>query len=65
VLEVTIDEEGNVETARPLSGNPKLEQEAIQEVKKRKLEPGEISGKKVKTIRTIEYPFKVKEGVVP
>jgi hypothetical protein len=65
VLEVVIDEEGNVQTARSIAGNPKLEQEAIQEVKKLKFAPGEISGKRVKTIGTIEYPFKKKGGAVP
>jgi|SRR5581483_4026202 len=65
VLEVVIDEAGNVERVRSIAGNPKLEQEATQEVKKLKLEPGEISGKKVKALRTIEYPFKKKEDAVP
>ena len=63
VLEVVIDEGGKVKVARPISGNPKLEQEAIREVKKLKLKPGEVSGRKVKTIGTIEYPFKDEEAL--
>lgn len=58
VVEVTIDEEGNVISARALSGHPLLQQSAVQAARGWKFKPTRLSGAPVKVIGTITFNFK-------
>ncbi len=56
-VQVTIDEAGNVVSARAVSGNPKLHEYALENAKHRKFAPKLWSGKPVKAMGVIIYKF--------
>jgi TonB family protein len=57
VVEVTIDEEGNVMSARAISGHPLLKDAAIAAAQVWTFAPTELSGVRVKVIGTITFNF--------
>ncbi len=57
VVEVTVDEEGNVISARALSGHPLLKDAAVSAAKGWKFSPTMLSGVPVKVIGTITFNF--------
>ena len=58
-LDVVIDEEGAVEKATAVSGNPLLVNSAISAVKQWKFTPANISGRPVKVTTTLGFTFKL------
>ena len=59
VIEITIDESGNVESARPVSGHPLLKDAATSAAKGWKFKPTLLSGTAVKVIGTITFNFQM------
>jgi TonB family protein len=59
VVEVTMDEQGNVTSARAISGHPLLQQAAVEAAKGWKFSPLQLSDTPVKEIRTITFNFKL------
>ncbi|HXG95340.1 MAG TPA: TonB family protein [Blastocatellia bacterium] len=57
VVEVTIDEEGNVIAARAISGHPLLKDAAVDAARGWKFKPTLLSGQPVKVIGTITFNF--------
>jgi protein TonB len=57
VVEITIDENGNVISARPISGHPLLKDAATQAARGWKFNPTKLSGQPVKVIGTIQFNF--------
>lgn len=57
VVEVTVDEEGKVESARPISGHPLLKDAAVNAARGWKFAPTMLSGVPVKVIGTITFNF--------
>ena len=58
-VEVVVDEEGKVVSARALSGPNALRDVAIQAAKNARFSPTKLSGQPVKITGTIEYNFKL------
>jgi hypothetical protein len=56
-VQVTIDEAGNVVSARAVSGNPKLHEYALENAKRQKFARKLLSGKPVKVTGVIVYKF--------
>jgi protein TonB len=57
VVEVTVDEAGNVISARPVSGHPLLKDAAVAAARGWKFTPTQLSGTPVKVIGTITFNF--------
>ncbi|OLE55994.1 MAG: hypothetical protein AUG51_00255 [Acidobacteria bacterium 13_1_20CM_3_53_8] len=57
VVQVTIDEEGNVIFARAVSGHPLLQQAAVQAARQAKFAPTRLSGQPVKVRGVLVYNF--------
>jgi protein TonB len=57
VVEVTVDEAGNVISARALSGHPLLKDAAVNAAKGWKFSPTMLTGVPVKVIGTITFNF--------
>lgn len=57
LVELTVDEEGNVIAARPLSGHPLLKDSAVAAARGWKFKPTTLSGVPVKVIGTITFNF--------
>jgi protein TonB len=60
VLEITVDEEGNVSGARVLRGHPLLVDEALQAVKQWKYSPTLLNREPVKVISMVTMIFRLK-----
>lgn len=58
VVQVTVDEHGNVTDAKAISGHPLLQQAAVAAARQAKLSPTLLSGKPVKVTGTLTYNFK-------
>lgn len=58
-VEVIVDEDGKVSSARALSGPNALREVAIQAAKNARFSPTKLSGQPVKITGTIEYNFKL------
>jgi protein TonB len=58
VVEVQIDERGNVTSARALSGNPVLQTSALSAAKRWKFEPSKLNGTAVQATGQITFNFK-------
>ncbi len=59
IVQVVIDENGNVISARAVSGHPLLQSAAVAAARKAKFPPRKVSGKPVKVTGTIVYKFAV------
>ena len=57
VVEVTVDENGNVISARPMSGHALLKDAAVSAAQRWKFSPTQLSGVPVKVIGTITFNF--------
>ena len=57
-IEVIVDENGSVETAKVVTGNPLLTQSAVAAVEKWKFSPFTEGGKAVKAIFTLSFDFR-------
>jgi TonB family protein len=57
-IEATIDTDGNVEEAKPVSGNPLLTSSAVAAVQKWKFTPFTAEGKPSKAVVTLAFDFK-------
>ena len=64
VVEVTVDEEGNVASARAISGHPLLKDSAVVAARRWKFKPTKLEGAPVKVIGQLEFRFNL-PGVVP
>jgi TonB family protein len=60
VMQITVDEEGNVTEAKPLSGHPLLNDAAVAAVKQWKYSPAIMNGVPVSLITTATLDFKIK-----
>jgi TonB family protein len=58
VVEVVVDTQGDVISARAISGHPLLRDAAIEAARGWKFEPGQLHGKPVKVIGTLALTFK-------
>lgn len=56
-IEILIDEKGNIESAKPISGHPLLWAEAVKAAKQTKFKPTIIGGKPFKVKSVIVYNF--------
>jgi protein TonB len=59
ILEVNVDEEGNVINVRVLRSHPLLEQAAIDAVKQWKYSPTLLNGEPVPVVATVTVEFKL------
>ncbi|MBV9210941.1 MAG: TonB family protein [Acidobacteria bacterium] len=59
VVQVTIDEEGQVTSAKAVSGHPLLQASAVAAARKAIFKPTMLSGQPVKVTGTINYNFKL------
>ena len=59
VVEVIVDEDGNVVSSRAISGDPLLKGPAIAAARKWKFEPASVEGVRVKVIGTITFHFRL------
>ena len=57
-VEITIDEEGNVVSARSTSGHPLLQSAAVTAARQAKFSPTKLSGQPVKVNGVRVYTFK-------
>jgi TonB family protein len=57
VVQVVVDEKGNVVTARPVSGHPLLHAPAVAAARTAKFSPTKVSGKPVRVSGVITYNF--------
>lgn len=57
VVQVTVDEEGQVIDAHAVSGHPLLQQSAVQAARSAKFAPTKLSGQPVKVTGTLIYNF--------
>ena len=60
ILEVTVDEEGNVADIRVLRGHPLLDEEAVRAVRQWKYSPTLLSGEPVPVIATVTVIFNLR-----
>lgn len=56
-VQVTVDESGNVISARAVSGHPLLQQSAVAAARQAKFSPTKLSGQPVKVTGVITYNF--------
>jgi protein TonB len=56
-VEVTVDEEGNVVTARAVSGHPLLQAASVEAARNAKFSPTKLSGQAVKVQGVLVYTF--------
>jgi TonB family protein len=59
VVEVTIDENGNVIAASAVSGHPLLKDAAVAAARRWKFQATKLSGQPVKVIGTITFNFQM------
>ena len=59
VVEITIDEAGNVMSARAISGHPLLKDAAIDAARQWQFSTTTISGKPVKVVGTLTFNFEL------
>jgi protein TonB len=59
VVQITVDESGNVVEARAISGHPLLHAAAVAAARQAKFSPTLLSGKPVKVTGTITYNFEL------
>lgn len=57
VVRVLVDEDGDVESARALSGHPLLQASAVQAARQAKFAPRRRAGKRVKVLGVLQYTF--------
>ena len=57
VVQVTVDENGNVVSAQPVSGHPLLQAAAVAAARSAKFSPTKLSGQPVKVTGVITYNF--------
>jgi TonB family protein len=57
IVQVTVDESGNVTSARAVSGHPLLQAAAVQAARQARFSPTLLSGKPVKVTGTLSYNF--------
>ncbi|MDQ1613143.1 MAG: periplasmic protein TonB [Pyrinomonadaceae bacterium] len=57
VVQITVDEEGYVISARAISGHPLLQQAAVQAARQARFAPTRLSGKPVKVTGVVTYNF--------
>ena len=57
VVEVIVDEEGNVESARAVNGHPLLRDAAIEAARRWQFTPTALAGSPVRVIGTITFNF--------
>jgi protein TonB len=57
VVEVTVDESGNVIEAHAVSGHPLLKDAAVSAARGWRFSPTKVSGEPVKIVRTITFEF--------
>jgi TonB family protein len=57
VVQITVDEEGYVISARAVSGHPLLQQAAVQAARQARFTPTRLEGKPVKVLGVITYNF--------
>ena len=57
VVEIAIDEEGNVFSARAVSGHPLLKDAAVEAARQWKFNPTMLEGKAVRVIGTLTFNF--------
>ncbi len=57
-IEAVVNPDGNVDTAKAVSGNPLLTQSAIQAVQKWKFTPFTANGEATKAVVTLGFDFK-------
>jgi TonB family protein len=62
IVEVTINEEGDVMSARAVSGHPMLKDAAVAAAREWKFTPTKLSGEPVKVIGTVTFNFITQEG---
>lgn len=60
ILEINVDEEGNVTEVRVLQGNPLLEDEAVRAVKQWKYSPTLLNGEPIPILSTVKVEFRLK-----
>jgi periplasmic protein TonB len=60
-VQVLVDEDGNVISAKAVSGHPLLRQAAVDAAYQAKLSPTIVSGQKVKVSGVLTYNFVLKE----
>jgi periplasmic protein TonB len=58
-VQVTIDENGNVISARAVSGHPLLQQAAVAAARQARFSPTKLSGQPVKVTGVITYNFQL------
>jgi protein TonB len=56
-VEMTVDEKGNVVSAKAISGNPLLRKSAEESARKARFTPTKLSGQPVKVTGVIQYNF--------
>ena len=59
VVQVTVDESGNVTEARAVSGHPLLQASAVQAARQARFSPTMLAGKPVKVTGTLSYKFEL------
>ena len=57
MIDVVIDEQGNVISARPMSGHPLLRAAATTAARQAKFSPTKVAGKPVKVSGQLTYTF--------
>jgi periplasmic protein TonB len=57
VVEAVVNETGNVDEVRPITGNPILTKPAVDAVKKWKFKPFQSDGKTVTALVTLSFEF--------
>ena len=62
VVEITVDEEGKVIAARPISGHPLLKDAAVEAARGWEFTPTKLSGVPVKVIGTITFNFELDDS---
>ncbi|HEU4390013.1 MAG TPA: energy transducer TonB, partial [Blastocatellia bacterium] len=58
-VEITVDENGDVQAARALSGHPLLRDSAVEAAKQWKFNPTTLSGNPVKVVATLTFNFQM------
>jgi len=57
VVEITVDETGNVISVRPISGHPLLKDAAADAARQWRFSPTTLSGEPVKVVGTLTFNF--------